>query len=1152
MSAKLPDGFYDACLNDQTIMETRTITYTSIQEGRPPAPFYSRNGGNSSAQTRFAHIRDLQAKAEAANRDLGAHTPLRTLLNRAQQSAAQASSLVGFKQPDRAYVEHLASSDILLNIIPRHRDYPYMSSGNGDWHRSYALTCKQVDGQHSMFMEIYNMITEDNARSGVRPSNFVSNRKSMLNNHNESLDPSNRVSRPLSMPDGPVNPHNGSDELFLDQHHSAEPRAANSSASANGKTISQRTISADERSVVHAMPEAPRRSRGAQTVERDSAPPNLAQRFSQLRFQGRDPPRLAANGSATGPVASSVQVIMPLPADYTLSSPESSPSSASYQTSTSTNGSASSRPSGPRNMPPTSRTPPHPPKIPLDPNQAVVLPRAPSPAYDPAKSTLLNGQNPPNAHRRRNPDSLGTTPQYVVGDPSTQARSLNGTDYIQRPSDSDRALRLVKPESGDASPASTITVAQLYEELRSSSVLLIDVRNREDFDQGHIFAKSIMCIEPLGLKSGISAEELEDRLVLSTQSEQTLFERRNEFDLVVYYDQETTSDRFLNGPPTSSDASALRAVHDCLYEFNYYKQLRRRPVLLLGGLEAWVDLVGSQGLAPSHTAAQMGSVQAQLAAKKPGRPIGRVPMASANSSLEVRRRRLREHHPLNADEEKSWLEKARREEIPSADYSHAQSDSDAESSNSQPEEPPSPFVHSYNEFLRKFPEPSGMRQSMMTSVRLLPPPPPTRMAPSMPSVPSRPPPAVPRPSYSGVSEREALHSSPTSRQSSAQLPLYTPRAVSYNRKLPRTGLVNFSVTCYMNATIQCLMATLPLSHFFLDDRWHGYIQKNWKGSNGVMPEIFANLIRSLWKSDTQSIRPSSLRNLCARLNREWGVDRQQDAKEFFDFLLDCLHEDLNFNWNKTPLNPLTFEQEITRERMPVSQASSIEWQRYTHREQSFIADLFAGQHASRLRCTTCKNTSTTYEAFYSISVEIPRKGRGDIYDCLHSYCQEEKLSGDEVWKCPYCKCEREATKKITITRAPQILVIHLKRFSASKSETARKVHTPINFPLHQLNIGPYMSPPPPLNSKEALIVSDKGEQACTPPYVYDCYAVMRHLGSTLSSGHYIALVKDGNRGCWRKFDDQQSSDFDPAKLRPEQKLQNEQAYLLFYGRAQAR
>ena len=395
-----------------------------------------------------------------------------------------------------------------------------------------------------------------------------------------------------------------------------------------------------------------------------------------------------------------------------------------------------------------------------------------------------------------------------------------------------------------------------------------------------------------------------------------------------------------------------------------------------------------------------------------------------------------------------------------------------------------------------------------------------------------------------------------------RLPLYNSRSIPTYIRLPRTGLINFSVTCYMNATIQCLLASIPLSQYFLHNRWRDFVQKNWKGSNGIMPEIYANLIRSMWKNDVTAVRPSSLRNFCARLNPEWGVDRQQDAKEFFDFLIDCLHEDLNTNWQRTPLQPLTVEQELTRERMPIAQVSEMEWQRYTHRESSFISSLFAGQHASTLRCATCNKTSTTYEAFYSISVEIPHSGIADIQSCLQSYCQEERLSGDEVWKCPYCKCEREATKRITLTRLPQLLVIHFKRFSASKTETARKVHTPIDFPLYGLDMLPYMAQTSMPNGRDGVIIDgpplpapapskfDGG--ATTPPFLYDAYAVMRHLGQTGNGGHYISLVKDASRHCWRKFDDDRAVDFEPAKLRPQERLTNEQAYIVFYGRSVAR
>ncbi len=987
------------------------------------------------------------------------------------------------------------------------------------------------------------MIVEDNIKSGISPSDAVplGDYPRSTNDRSRQVAGSNARSnpRPLSMMAKPTSTARDADEPSISTiptstSYRDERRLSNQEYISPQQSSTVRK----ERSVVRPKPEG-LQTRG-RIVNGDSHYTSgdlLAERFTQLRVHPRHAQIRTESEPRNSPSGTFVEI--PSPTDYGPSSPDDSPPSTYRNRPNSEYLSPSGKSLGPRTLPPPPPNPPHPPKIPLDLGLETSLPRAPSPAYNPSRNYQTSSNTPP----PRTSSSLRSS-QSSTG-VSRNTEGTNGLYRNSRPNDAGNGVRLTKAVSTEMPHATTITADELYDHLRAYNVLVIDVRSREAYDQGHIFAKSIICIEPLGLKSGISAEELEDRLVVSPGVEQALFEQRNQFDLVVYYDQKTRSTAFLTGAPTSNDAFALRALHDTIYEFNYYKPLRRPPMMLKGGIEAWEELVGRNGLATSSTAALVGSARPRTLARKPARPLGRVPMASSNSYLEVRKRRLREYKPLNADEEKTWLETARKEEVQSGDYQLAQSDNDTDSNHSHSDEPVSPYIQSYEDFLRKFPEPSAIgKQSMMVAS---PPPPPARPPPSMPMVPSRPPPAVPRPSYSGVSERESAGMSPTSRQqTSAQPPLYTSRSISHYLKLPRTGLINFSVTCYMNATIQCLLATIPLSQFFLDNRWRDYIQRNWKGSNGIMPEIYANLIRSLWRGEVQAIRPTSFRNFCARLNHEWGVDRQQDAKEFLDFLLDCLHEDLNINWERNLLRPLSTHQEEIRENTPMPAVSKIEWERYSHRESSFISSLFAGQHASRLRCTTCQSTSTTYEAFYSISVEIPRSGRGDIYECLRSYCQEEMLSKDEMWRCSNCKCQREATKQITITRAPQVLVVHFKRFSASKTETARKVHTPIQFPLHGLNIEPYMVRP---STDPDLRDNDP---ATTAPFLYDAYAVMRHLGSSGNGGHYISLVRDAARNCWRKFDDDKAMDFDPRALKPEQRLQNEQAYLVFYGRSGAR
>ena len=826
----------------------------------------------------------------------------------------------------------------------------------------------------------------------------------------------------------------------------------------------------------------------------------------------------------------------------------------------STNGSG--RPLGPRDMPVLTGKPGLPPKIPLSPE---FMPRPPSPTYSPvtARSASLysnssrssNEGNQPNGERRIYYNQPNPSPQPL------QRTRAEESPYRPRTPNGVHSAIVAKSSSAEIPLDRTIDPERLVEYIRKYNVLIIDVRDRETYDQGHIFSRSIMCIEPVSLRENVSAEELEERLVVSPDSEQALFERRNEFDIVVYMDQSTAFTSFLSGPPTGNSAPALRALYDTLYEFNEYKPLKdgRPPVLLLGGLDAWVDLMGEQSLKSSQTAALMGSTKLRRGAAG-HRRSGGLRVGSVNSRFEVRRRRLQNHKPLNEDEEQAWRQKAQAEEIGTTEYSADRSEGEEDDLETVDEEPTSPFVHDYEAFLRKFPDLSS-QQSMTMPIRLPPQPSPQTTyfeQVSVPSIPSRPPPAVPRPSYSGQNDVQTTQP-PLARQTSAtRPPLYSSTSALKRAKLPRTGLTNFGVTCYMNATLQCLSATIPLSTFFLDgDRYKQFRQKNWKGSSGIMPELYATLVRSLWKQDVEAIKPTTFRNFCGRMNREWVIDRQQDAKEFFDFLVDCLHEDLNVNWNRTLLRPLTAAEEVQRERTPIAQASTYEWSRFQHRDHSYISSLFAGQHASRLRCTTCRNTSTTYEAFYSISVEIPKSGHGNIQDCLRSYCQEERLSGDEVWRCPHCKCEREATKQIILTRLPQFLVIHFKRFSASKTESTRKIHTPIDFPLHGLSMDEYVIPRPsqPQAQNQTYPYPDSAstlDPATTPPYSYDAYAVLRHIGSTSSGGHYISLVRDPGRGCWRKYDDERTTDFEPAKMKRGDGMGSPEAYIVFYQRAVAR
>ena len=150
-----------------------------------------------------------------------------------------------------------------------------------------------------------------------------------------------------------------------------------------------------------------------------------------------------------------------------------------------------------------------------------------------------------------------------------------------------------------------------------------------------------------------------------------------------------------------------------------------------------------------------------------------------------------------------------------------------------------------------------------------------------------------------------------------------------------------------------------------------------------------------------------------------------------------------------------------------------------------------------------------------------------IYDCLNYFMMEETLSGNDKWYCSKCKDHVTAQKKMEVYRAPDYLIIHLKRFSHNRNQMfgSRKLNDFINFPVKALDMGPYV-----------LDKSTPGGEC-----VYDLYAVSNHFGS-LSGGHYTAFCKNPVYNKWFNFDD---SDVGRAS---EADVVSKAAYVLFYKR----
>jgi len=147
-----------------------------------------------------------------------------------------------------------------------------------------------------------------------------------------------------------------------------------------------------------------------------------------------------------------------------------------------------------------------------------------------------------------------------------------------------------------------------------------------------------------------------------------------------------------------------------------------------------------------------------------------------------------------------------------------------------------------------------------------------------------------------------------------------------------------------------------------------------------------------------------------------------------------------------------------------------------------------------------------------------------LYQCIEQFLKEEPLGLEDMWYCPNCKKHQQASKKLDIWRLPEILIIHLKRFTYNRF-TKNKLETIVDFPIEDLNLSTY-------------IIHNDGAVS----HKYMLYAVSNHYGG-MGGGHYTAFVQDGRRHRWYEFDDSHVS-----PVSREDQLKTSAAYLLFYRR----
>jgi len=127
-----------------------------------------------------------------------------------------------------------------------------------------------------------------------------------------------------------------------------------------------------------------------------------------------------------------------------------------------------------------------------------------------------------------------------------------------------------------------------------------------------------------------------------------------------------------------------------------------------------------------------------------------------------------------------------------------------------------------------------------------------------------------------------------------------------------------------------------------------------------------------------------------------------------------------------------------------------------------------------------------------------RRNGVTLGDCLDEFGKPEILSENDAWYCPRCKEHRRASKTFELWKAPDILVVHLKRFSA-QGRLRDKLDVFVDFPVENLDLS------------TRLAVQEDGKSP-----IYDLFAVDNHYGG-LGGGHYTAYAKNFYDDQWYEY-----------------------------------